>query len=124
MSMTTGRSKSLHLFKWIVLLSITAIMVVACGNQEPAEVLMTLSEFSIEPNEVTVPAGEVKFTVQNTGALEHNFVIEGVEEKIDFVLPSETETLETTLSAGSYVMVCTVEGHREAGMVGTLIIEE
>ncbi|NIT56936.1 MAG: hypothetical protein GWN00_12080 [Aliifodinibius sp.] len=122
--MTAGKSKSLHLIQWIMLLSITTLMMVACGSQEPAEISITLSEFSIEPNEVTVPAGEVNFTVQNIGALEHNFEIEGVQEKIDFVLPTETETLETTLSAGSYVLVCTVEGHREAGMVGTLIVEE
>ena len=50
---------------------------------------------------------------------------QGDEADIDVVLqPGESGTLSfTPTEAGEYEFYCTVIGHREAGMVGTLTVE-
>jgi len=109
-----------------VLLFIVGLMVTACAEPAPkaSQVTIALSEFAFNPQDVTIPAGQVNFTVQNNGTIEHNFVIEGVEEHLEFVLPMESDSLDVTLSPGVYTILCTIAGHKEAGMEGTLTVEE
>ena len=40
----------------------------------------------------------------------------------DSFLKGDSEHLRVDLPPGRYVMVCTVPGHRELGMVGTLAV--
>lgn len=85
---------------------------------------MSAKEFLYEPKEVTAPAGEVTFVIKNEGAIEHNFVIEGSARKklaeIAVIEPGTTAEVKTTLSPGAYTVVCTLPGHREAGMIAAL----
>ncbi len=87
-------------------------------------IAVTAREFEFEPGTLTAPAGEVTFEVTNDGAIEHNFVIEDAQRRalasIAVISPGASEPLTTTLAPGSYTFVCTLPGHREAGMVGTL----
>jgi len=81
-------------------------------------------EFLFAPKDVTVPAGEVTFVVKNEGAIEHNFVLEDKAKKrtaqIPVLEPAQTLEIKATLKPGSYVIYCSLPGHKEAGMVGTL----
>jgi manganese oxidase len=84
-----------------------------------------LTEFAIEPAEITVPAGtEVSFSVTNDGAAPHDFVIQGVGETA--VLDAgESERLTVgPLEPGTYTVVCNEPGHEGAGMVGTIVVTE
>ena len=81
---------------------------------------VTLSEFSINPADITVPPGKVSFVVANNGTMEHNFEIKGVA-KTDNLKPGETATLTVTLAGGHYDTLCNVPGHESSGMKGMIM---
>lgn len=73
----------------------------------------------------TVPTGDLTFVLENQGQIEHNVVMEDLgDELIVEAAPGEVETGDVTLEAGDYVYYCSIPGHREAGMEGTLTAEE
>lgn len=117
--------------KMALVIVIGILIMTACAGQQagptptPAasEVEVIEKEFSIEPEVSTINAGKVTFVVKNEGALEHNFVIEGLDQKVELILPLESETLEVNLSAGTYKLVCNLPGHEEAGMVAEITVE-
>jgi len=88
-------------FHWIALIFTLASLLAACGPTGPAEVQLTLSEFGISPDDITVPAGEVIFQIQNDGALEHDFVIEGVTGESGLILPGASGTFQVTGGIGA-----------------------
>ncbi|MFT4039549.1 MAG: cupredoxin domain-containing protein, partial [Thermomicrobiales bacterium] len=76
-----------------------------------------------EPKEITIPANtDVTFTLPNDGVSSHDFSIDalGVEVALP---PGETQTVVINAAPGSYEYYCNVPGHKEAGMVGTLVVE-
>jgi uncharacterized cupredoxin-like copper-binding protein len=77
-----------------------------------------------EPKEVTIPANtDVTFMITNDGVAPHNFSID--ELGIDIDLPvGETQETAINAPAGEYEYYCNVPGHKEAGMVGKLIVSE
>jgi uncharacterized cupredoxin-like copper-binding protein len=93
------------------------------------EVLGTDS-LDFEPTSFTVPAGqEVTVELTSEAGVEHDFVIEDVDGgDLDVVHadPGETATGTFTIDdAGSYDFFCSVPGHRQAGMEGTLeVVDE
>jgi uncharacterized cupredoxin-like copper-binding protein len=126
--MTRGRTGLL-----VVMLMVAAIAASAgapLGRAAPAPGLRAeihLLEFAFNPKEVTVRAGEVTFVVKNDGSIEHNFVIEDSSKKtvaqIAVVGAGKTEELKVTLRPGAYTTACTLPGHREAGMWGSLRVQ-
>ena len=99
----------------VPILAILAIPITACV-QSPPLVEITQWEWAIEPLRDEVKAGEVTFMVTNTGNLEHNFVVEGMDETIELILPQDTQSMSVTLRPGTYTLICDLSGHREAGM--------
>lgn len=77
---------------------------------------MTLTEWSVEIEPGSVSAGQINFNVLNAGALEHNFIIEGLEDGIAMLFAQKEDLLSVTLEAGTYTIMCDLPGHREAGM--------
>lgn len=79
------------------------------------------SEFSFAPPFLVLDKpGTYTFAVRNDGMVPHNFTIKGVGGT-ENAEPGETKIAELTLDkAGSYEIVCTVPGHEEQGMFGTL----
>jgi plastocyanin len=83
-------------------------------------------QLAFEEKEVTAKAGKDTIDFTNKSSLPHNVTIENeAGEKI-----AETETLaegsaSTTaeLEPGTYTFYCSVPGHREAGMEGTLVVK-
>jgi uncharacterized cupredoxin-like copper-binding protein len=77
-----------------------------------------------EPNEVTIPANtDVTVNLPNEGAAPHNFSIDALGIDVDMA-PGATEQVVINAPAGEYEFYCNVPGHKEAGMVGTLIVSE
>ena len=82
---------------------------------------VSAKEFSFDQASLTAKAGSVGITLKNAGVVEHDFSIEGS----DFIVRAkagETKTGTATLTAGTYTYFCSVPGHREQGMHGTLTV--
>lgn len=136
---------------FISLLTGAAVALAACsgtGSNAGAQSLtVEAKELAFSPTAMEVTAGEpVKLTLQNNGVLEHDFSImefpiegeaaesggsgheaghsEGDEPDLHVsALGGASATLEFTPSKpGTYEFWCTVPGHKEAGMTGTLVV--
>lgn len=105
------------------------------GAAEPAGGAETTSvkmdEYSFDPKDATVKRGAT-LTVENDGKIAHNLAVEqGPDPKEETkklagtstFLGGKSEELEIDLKPGKYAMVCTVAGHRQLGMTGTMTVE-
>lgn len=127
-----------------------AAVMTACGGSEPAPATAggadTPVTFDIEGqdiafdiNDLSVVAGqEVTINFDNVGTLEHSWVL--VSGSMDPLEATDSDAIRgissgtiaggesTTFSfkapsAGTYLYVCTIEGHAAAGMVGELVVQ-
>jgi plastocyanin len=69
-------------------------------------------------------AGLVTIVMTNRGMLPHDVAIKGhgVHAKGKLVGKGGVSTVRATLKPGSYEFYCTVPGHEQAGMKGTLVV--
>jgi plastocyanin len=77
-------------------------------------------------DEATAEAGEVTVDFTNDSTVPHDVDIEdeGGEVVLETeVISEDSESASANLSAGEYKFYCSVPGHREAGMEGTLVVE-
>ena len=91
-----------------------------------ASFAVSLSEFAISPSMIDAPAGRaLTFEVTNDGTAPHTFAVDtgaGVEQTPE-IQPGASATLQVPpLVAGTYDTFCTISGHRQAGMAGTLMV--
>jgi len=90
-----------------------------------SHVAVTASEVRFAPADVTVRAGEVvviEFT--NDDPIFHDWQAEGLANVDAGARPGQTQRIRVRIDRpGTYAVRCTVEGHAEAGMVGTLVVE-
>ncbi|MFN2557637.1 MAG: plastocyanin/azurin family copper-binding protein [Nitriliruptorales bacterium] len=72
----------------------------------------------------TAVEGPVRVTLHNIGGAEHTFTIDEAFGAMDEVvaLPGETTTGTLELFQGNYTYYCSVPGHRQQGMEGTLVV--
>ena len=133
----------------IFLSVVFAVLLTACGGSaKPAtELTLDATDFAYSPLSISIPAGEsVLLTLKNSGKLEHDFVIEKIEAQTEVIQDSgsdahhahgaeanydlhfsaqvgETSIIQFTVSEpGTYQFFCSVAGHKEAGMIGELIV--
>jgi plastocyanin len=79
-----------------------------------------------EEETLTAPAGTVTIEFDNPATIGHDVVVEdqdGNEVTRTDVITQDTATAEGEFEPGEYVYYCSVDGHREAGMEGTLTVE-
>ncbi|HET8955481.1 MAG TPA: plastocyanin/azurin family copper-binding protein [Solirubrobacterales bacterium] len=78
-----------------------------------------------DQTELTAKAGKVTIDFDNPSPIPHNVVIEADGKELAGFEPiaegKESETAE--LKAGTYTFYCSVPGHREAGMEGSLTVK-
>ena len=69
--------------------------------------------------------GKVEIDSKNSQQTPHNIAIEGngVNSQGKIVQGGATSSLTVDLKPGEYTFFCTVQGHRQAGMVGKLTIK-
>lgn len=90
------------------------------GDDGGASFTVSAKEFVFDPATLAVPADEeVTIELVNGGAVEHDFTIDELSVKIA-TAATETASATLTAAAGTYTFYCSVPGHREAGMEGTL----
>ena len=138
------------MLKKILLILLPFMMISACSSQvsnAAAEITVEMTDFAYSPSSMTVPAGQpVTLTVNNTGNIEHDFVVEkidvtteviqdngsnahhthGAEQNYDLHVsarPGEATIVQVTIAKpGTYKIICSIEGHEEAGMIGELTV--
>jgi plastocyanin len=71
------------------------------------------------------PAGPLTIESVNDQPVPHNIAVDGggVDEVGEVVQDGGTSTVEVDLDPGEYAFYCSVPGHREGGMEGTLTVE-
>jgi uncharacterized cupredoxin-like copper-binding protein len=90
---------------------------------------VSATEFEFKPNAFEGKVGQkLTFKVTNKGTVEHNFVIlspDGSQELTKITTqPGETKSLEfTPTEAVTYQIDCNIAGHKEAGMIGELVVK-
>lgn len=132
-----------------IVFGVLVFLLSACaGSSKPsAEITMTMTEFSYSPSSITVSTGQpIELTIKNDGQIEHDFVIEKIDvssvsvegggvgehhmsgDHSDYDLHVSTSTGGTSIlkftpnEPGTYKILCSVEGHEAAGMLGELVV--
>ena len=110
-------------FVLLVLLTVTASPVFAQDNV--VEVEVRSRGFSFTPNEIEVNLGDtVRVTYVNGGG-RHDWVLDEFDVATAVISGGQSETVEFVADqAGTFEFYCSVPGHRQAGMVGTLIVRD
>lgn len=81
-------------------------------------------DIAFEESELTIAADtDVTVVFFNDGVLQHDWVVEGTDFGTDIIDGGTSQEIVVNLPAGEYTYICTVPGHREAGMQGTLTVE-
>jgi plastocyanin len=83
-------------------------------------------EFKYDKTTLTAKAGVASLTFANSSPVEHNVTIENSAGTIvggTTTFTGGSHTIRISLKAGTYKFFCTVPGHRQAGMEGTLTVE-
>ena len=96
------------------------------GSGETVEISVSGTSYSFNPSTITVPRDtKVRLTYTNVGDHAHDFAIPAFNVATPLVSPGGSYTVEFTVPStpGSVEYVCTVLGHRDLGMRGTLVIE-
>lgn len=111
------------------------VVLTGCGNgdgtgaEESPEVTGEVVTFVSSDLEFTeaprqMPSGEVTIELVNEADVVHNVTIEEFDDlEVVEAGAGETATGAVTLEPGSYTYYCSIPGHREAGMEGTLTVE-
>lgn len=74
-----------------------------------------------DPDEIEAPAGEVTIEYDNPSQVPHNLTIEGAGLATETITQT-TATISGELEPGEYTFFCSVPGHRQGGMEGTLVV--
>jgi uncharacterized cupredoxin-like copper-binding protein len=131
--------KRLGLFLSIALVSL--VVLAACGGDDngngngnggdnggsASEVDMEMGEMYFDPDSVSADAGSsLTVNLENAGSQMHDFTIDDIGgESVDVDVPageSDSVTLDIPEDAGEIEFYCSVPGHREAGMEGTITV--
>jgi plastocyanin len=85
---------------------------------------VTAVDIKFEEDELEMPADtDVTVVLHNEGFLQHDFAIEDTDFITELTDAGESAEIVVNLPAGDYTYYCTVPGHREAGMEGTLKVK-
>ena len=103
----------------------TAETTTAADSGGGETIAITETEFSIDPAEVSAPAGTITFEIANEGGTVHNLEVEGngVEEVSDTIEPGASGEFTVDLEPGTYELYCAIGDHAEQGMEGELTVE-
>jgi plastocyanin len=83
------------------------------------------SALAFDQTELSAKAGKVTIDFNNPSPIPHNVVIEQDGKELAGFEPiaEGEEEVSAELEAGTYTFFCSVPGHREAGMEGTLTVK-
>jgi uncharacterized cupredoxin-like copper-binding protein len=116
---------------------VVPVLLAACGGDDDGEsgtaptapqgtgtvLEVDATEMRFTPSEMRAPEGAVRVVLHNSGLVVHDFRVVGLGNVFVEASPGETSEGSWEMEAGEYDVYCSIQGHREAGMVGTLVIE-
>ena len=89
-----------------------------------AEVTVTAGDLWFEPERVEASSGTaLNITVRNDGRVFHDFTIDELDLMIDVEAGDSVTAGLPDVEPGTYDFYCSVPGHAQAGMTGTLVID-
>jgi len=107
------------------------------GGETDSEVVIEAGDFFFRPAEFTVRRGEpVRLVLENAGRAQHDLVVIGLPIRdaggrtrngfsLAVAAPGQTvSAVITPLESGRFEFFCSVAGHRQLGMVGTLEVTD
>ncbi|MER3396602.1 MAG: hypothetical protein C4318_03870 [Acidimicrobiia bacterium] len=115
-------------------LLIAVLLLVGCGGQKPqasqgttqggsgSSITVEATEFAFKPKEISTSAGTKTIVLSNKGSIEHDLTIDSLNVHLPHASPNSTQTTTVDLKPGKYEFYCSVPGHKEAGMIGTLTV--
>jgi uncharacterized cupredoxin-like copper-binding protein len=87
---------------------------------------VTVRDFAIQPAQFAVPPGpSIRLAIHNAGPSAHRFAVSvgGTVYQTPTLAPGVSADLDLPgLARGVYPTWCVVDGHREAGMTGALLV--
>ncbi len=88
--------------------------------------ILAKADIGFDAHEWSVPEGDVTFVYDNEGDTVHTLAVEGREEDMELRVAKagDSDTGELPLPPGTYTVYCTIRGHRDLGMEGTLTVEK
>jgi plastocyanin len=117
----------MSLLRPAVLAACVALVLGGCGDGDGSPVppgTVVLDDYEFRPRDVQASRGET-LTVVNEGGIAHNLTIERGSRRVagtESFLNGDRERLRVDLPPGRYRMICTVPGHEDLGMTGTLTV--
>lgn len=98
----------------------------ASGPGGTVELAASESELKFDKTELTSKPGKVTIDFDNPSSLPHNVEIENEGGEVlggTETIASSEESATVELEPGTYTFFCSVPGHRQAGMEGTLVVK-
>lgn len=119
--------------------ALTAVALAACGGSGGGNegngnaeapvgasadaVTIAATEFKFDPASFSLPADtDVELVIENKGVVEHDITVDELGVKV-YATGGKTVGETVNAAAGTYTFYCSIPGHREAGMEGTLTVE-
>ena len=110
-----------------------ALILGGCGGaaaaQAPSGTTLTVNgsdTMRYSPDTLTVKTGEaVTIAFKNTGVIPHDLITEGADKNARLVNVGAGKAPTAVFQAnkpGTYTFVCNQPGHKEAGMVGKIVV--
>ena len=95
------------------------------GGGETLKLAADKSALKFDKSSLTAKAGQVTVVMTNPSGIPHAVAVEGngVDTKGSTVGNGGTSTVSVKLKPGKYEFYCPVDGHKAAGMKGTLTVQ-
>ena len=89
-------------------------------------IAISVADFMIDPDDVTVAGPTLIFEVTNDGPTPHNLTVRDATDEIvmatDDLGAGDGETITADLEPGDYTIFCSLAGHESLGMRGALTV--
>jgi plastocyanin len=95
------------------------------GGQKLSVAANPEGQLKYDTTSLTAKAGKVTIDFTNKASLGHNLTIESGGSVVDATptFQEGSKTLSVTLKPGTYKFYCSVPGHRQGGMEGTVTVQ-
>ncbi len=89
-----------------------------------SEVTVHTVDLAFEPSALAIPANvDITVRVENLGVIPHDFTIEQLGVTSGALSRGQSTSVTINATPGTYQFYCSVPGHLQAGMRGTLTVE-
>ncbi len=104
----------------------TLVVLPGCGDDDgptrpkDGQLQITASSFEFEPKDIAIYPDEAVVFKLESADVQHTFTIEELDVGVEIPAGELVTSELTARRSGSYTFYCTIPGHREQGMEGTL----